>query len=194
MSRAYLASWRNDYPMEVIPDSFVFLSNRRSPLTYHGVTKQLRIIAKRAGITKHITPHIFRHTRATILIRQGYGEAITKKLLWGNLNSKMFSTYLHLVDSDVERVIAEKAGIVPKEQRSKTLEPRQCPRCFTVNGATLGFCGTCGFELTKEAMEKVKQSKGQAELQPEYRALVDKYEADLLALQEGKNIDIKRVK
>jgi hypothetical protein len=43
-------------------------------------------------------------------------------------------------------------------------------------------------------MEKVKQSKGQAELQPEYRALVDKYEADLLALQEGKNIDIKRVK
>jgi len=194
MSRAYLASWRNDYPMEVIPDSFVFLSNRRSPLTYHGVTKQLRIIAKRAGITKHITPHIFRHTRATILIRQGYGEAITKKLLWGNLNSKMFSTYLHLVDSDVERVIAEKAGIVPKEQRSKTLEPRQCPRCFTVNGPTLGFCGTCGFELTKEAMEKVKQSKGQAELQPEYRALVDKYEADLLALQEGKNIDIKRVK
>jgi len=194
MSRAYLAAWRNDYPIEETPDSFVFLSNRRTPLTYHGVTKQLRIIAKRAGITKHITPHIFRHTRATILIRQGYGEAITKKLLWGNLNSKMFSTYLHLVDSDVERVIAEKAGIVSKEQKSKALEPRQCPRCFTVNGPTIRFCGTCGFELTEEAANTVVQTKEQAELQPEYRALVDKYEADLLALQRGKNIDIKKVK
>src|SRR5208283_5317822 len=67
MSRAYLAAWRNDYPIEETQDSFVFLSNRRTPLTYHGDTKQLRIIAKRAGITKHITPHIFRHTRATIL-------------------------------------------------------------------------------------------------------------------------------
>jgi hypothetical protein len=127
------------------------------------------------------------------MIRQGYGEAIIKKLLWGNLNSDMFSTYLHLVDGDVERVIAEKAGVAQKDQRSKALESRQCPRCFTVNGPTLGFCGTCGFELTKEAMEKVKQSKGQAELQPEYRALVEKYEAELLALQEGKNIEIKKV-
>ena len=130
MARAYLASWRNDYPLTVTPDAFVFLSNKKAPLGYNGLAKQIRVIAKRAGITKHITPHIFRHTRATILIRQGYGEAIVKKLLWGNLNSKMFSTYLHLVDSDVERVVAEKAGIITKEERSKTLEARQCPPVF----------------------------------------------------------------
>ena len=193
MARSYLAAWRNDYPSPVTSDSFTFLNNKHTPIGYAGIAKQLRIIAGRAGIKKHITPHIFRHTRATIMIRQGYGEAIIKKLLWGNLNSDMFSTYLHLVDGDVERVIAEKAGVAQKDQRSKALESRQCPRCFTVNGPTLGFCGTCGFELTKEAMEKVKQSKGQAELQPEYRALVEKYEAELLALQEGKNIEIKKV-
>jgi site-specific recombinase XerD len=193
MARSYLAAWRNDYPLPVTSDSFTFLNNKHTPIGYAGIAKQLRIIAGRAGIKKHITPHIFRHTRATIMIRQGYGEAIIKKLLWGNLNSDMFSTYLHLVDGDVERVIAEKAGVAQKDQRSKALESRQCPRCFTVNGPTLGFCGTCGFELTKEAMEKVKQSKGQAELQPEYRALVEKYEAELLALQEGKNIEIKKV-
>jgi hypothetical protein len=42
----------------------------------------------------------------------------------------MFSTYLHRVDSDVERVIAEKAGIITKEDRSKTFETRQCPCVF----------------------------------------------------------------
>jgi len=192
MARSYLAAWRNDYPLPIAPESFVFLTNQKSPLGYAGVAKQLRIIAGRAGITKHITPHIFRHSRATHLIRQGYGEAIVKKLLWGNLNSKMFNTYLHLVDSDVERVVAEKAGVAPKEQRSKALESRQCPRCFTVNGPTLRFCGTCGCELTEEAIDAVKQAKEQAELQPEYQAILDKFKAELVALQAGKKIDVKK--
>ena len=157
MARSYLAAWRNDYPLPVTSDSFTFLNNKHTPIRYAGIAKQLRIIAGRAGIKKHITPHIFRHTRATIMIRQGYGEAIIKKLLWGNLNSDMFSTYLHLVDGDVERVIAEKAGVIQKDQRSKALESRQCPRCFTVNGPTLGFCGT----MRIRAYER-SDGKGQA--------------------------------
>ncbi|MGB7789465.1 tyrosine-type recombinase/integrase [Methanoregula sp.] len=183
MARSYLASWRNDYPLTVSPDSFVFLTNKKAPLGYAGIAKQLRVIATRAGVTKHITPHIFRHTRATHLIRQGYGEAIVKKLLWGNLNSKMFSTYLHLVDSDVERVIAEKAGVAPRVQRSKALESRQCPRCYTINGPTIGICRTCGFELTEEAINKVNQSKEQAELQPEFQAILDRVKGELLQMQ-----------
>ena len=193
MARSYLAAWRNDYPLPVTPDSFVFLTNQKTPLGYAGVAKQLRIIAERAGITKHITPHIFRHSRATDLIRQGYGEAIVKKLLWGNLNSKMFNTYLHLVDADVERVVAEKTGVIQKEQKAKTLEPRQCPRCFTVNGPTLRFCGTCGQELTEEAINAVSQAKEQAELQPEYQAILDRVKAELVQMQAGKKIDIKKV-
>ncbi|MDO8871365.1 MAG: site-specific integrase [Methanoregula sp.] len=90
MARAYLASWRNDYPLPVTSDAFVFLTNKKAPLGYAGLAKQICVIAKRAGMTKHIIRHIFWHTRATILIRQGYGEAIVKKLLWGNLNSKRF--------------------------------------------------------------------------------------------------------
>ncbi|MCX6690999.1 MAG: site-specific integrase [Methanoregula sp.] len=188
MAKSYLAVWRNDYPLPVTADSFVFLTNQKAPLAYGGVAKQLRVVAGRAGITKHITPHIFRHSRATHMIRQGYGESIVKKLLWGNLNSEMFSVYLHLVDSDVERVIAEKAGVAPKEElsRSKALEPRQCPRCYTVNGPTLSFCGNCGLELTEEAMDKVKQAKQQAELLPEYAALLDKFKTELIAMQQAK--------
>ena len=186
MARSYLASWRNDYPLPVSPESFVFLTNKKAPLGYAGVAKQLRIIAGRAGITKHITPHIFRHTRATHLIRQGYGEAIVKKLLWGNLNSKMFNTYLHLVDSDVERVIAEKAGVAPRTQRSKALDSHQCPRCYTINGPTIGICRTCGFELTEDAINKVNQVKEQAELQPEFQAILDRVKGELLQMQAGK--------
>jgi len=190
MARSYLAAWRNDYPLPITPESFVFLTNKKAPLGYAGVAKQIRIIAGRAGITKHVTPHLFRHSRATHLIRQGYGEVIIKKLLWGNLDTDMFSVYLHLTDSDVERVVAEKAGVIQKEQRSKVLESRQCPRCFTVNGPTIQFCGTCGFELTEEAINKVNQSKEQAELQPEFQAILDRVKGELLQMQAkspGKN-------
>jgi hypothetical protein len=78
--------------------------------------------------------------------------------------------------------------VAPKEQKSKTLESRQCPRCYTVNGPTLQFCGTCGCELTEEAANKVKQAKEQAELQPEYQALLDKFKAELYQIQAKSQI------
>ncbi len=169
MSRPYLAQWKQDYPLEITPEMPVFLSNKKKPVQYAGLAKQIGLIAARAGITKHITPHIFRHTRVTELIRQGYGEAYVKKIIWGNLSSEMFSRYLHLVDADVERVAAEKAGIVIGDQKKQSvMEPRQCPRCYTINGPTHMFCGTCGLELTEEAVNRVRQIKEQAELQPEY--------------------------
>jgi len=68
-----LATWRNDYPLTLTSKSFVFLTTKKAPIGYAGVAKQLRIIAVKAGVTKHITPHIFRHTRAAHLIQQGYG-------------------------------------------------------------------------------------------------------------------------
>lgn len=147
MARSYLAQWRNDYPFPVTDDGYVFLTNNEhEPLQYRGVAKQLSIIARRAGIQKHITPHIFRHSRITHLIQQGYNESIIKKMMWGNLTTNMFRTYAHLTDEDIENEIAEKNGIITKARREKSecLEPRQCSRCFTVNAPTVQFCGQCG--------------------------------------------------
>jgi integrase/recombinase XerD len=106
----------------------------------------------------------------------------------------MFNTYLHLVDSDVERVVAEKAGVAPKEERSKVLESRQCPRCYTVNGPTLHFCGTCGCELTEEAANKIKMTKEQVELQPEFQVMFDKFKAELFKIQASQSAAAPQVK
>lgn len=187
MARPYLAQWKNDYPYPITDDGYVFLTNgRHEQLQYYGLKKQLKILAKRAGIDKHITPHIFRHSRITHLIQQKYPESVIKLIMWGDINSEMFHTYAHLSNSDIENAIAEKAGIVAPDSRKKftSLEPRQCPRCFTVNGPTQGFCGTCGLELTEEAMNKVNQAKEQVELQPEYQALLDKFKTELLQMQK----------
>jgi site-specific recombinase XerD len=186
MARSYLAQWKNDYPYPITEDGYVFLTNgRHEQLQYHGIKKQILILAKRAGIEKHITPHIFRHSRITHLIQQKYPESVIKLMMWGDINSKMFHTYAHLTNADIDDAIAEKNGILPIDGRKKStaLEPRQCPRCFTVNAPTQGFCGTCGCELTEEAINKVKQAKEQGNLNLDDPVILEAVIAQLLQKQ-----------
>lgn len=175
-SRGYLAQWRNDYPGIASPDSPVFLTRRGEPLSYAGIAKQIRDIALRAGITKHITPHLFRHSRITAMIRNGYNESVIKKIFWGNINTPMFITYAHLTDSDIEKEIAEHAGIEQKTitHRSEALDPRQCNRCHTVNPPTASFCSSCGGPLTEEVADVLQDTIRDLESDPRFAEAVRK--------------------
>jgi integrase/recombinase XerD len=157
MSREYLAAWRSDYPLPLQDDALIFVSNNTfKPIRYPSTIKQLKVIAKRAGVTKHIRGHIFRHSRITHLLQQGVSESIVKKMMWGG-ESRMIERYAHLTDEDTGRTMAELAGVTPpgKKKRSKALEPIQCPRCATINGPTDNFCRKCGLALTEEATAEV---------------------------------------
>lgn len=52
-------------------------------------------IRRKAGITKRITPHVFRHTEATRLARRGWNNEMINKKLW-TPGSKMGRIYIHL--------------------------------------------------------------------------------------------------
>ena len=88
-SAPYLAAWKSDYPLSMNEESLVFLTTQYRPLEHAGVATQLKKIAKRAGITKHITPHIFRHSRITALLQQGFSESTIKLTMWGSLDTTM---------------------------------------------------------------------------------------------------------
>ncbi len=152
----YLAAWRQDYPAKIESDAYVFITrDRKLQLQYYGVAKQLSKIAKRAGIIKHLTPHIFRHSSITQMIREGMPEPVIKKICWGTTETDQFKTYAHLVDADVERAVALRNGILQPEKidRNKSLEPLQCKRCYTINMPGQDFCGKCGRPLTENAMK-----------------------------------------
>jgi site-specific recombinase XerD/ribosomal protein L40E len=152
-SYAYFNMWKAEYPLPITDDGYVFLtSDDNEQLQYRGVVKMLKKTAEAAGIEKHITAHIFRHTRVTELIRQGWKESAIKMMIWGTLSTKEFKTYLHLVNDDILREAAKHAGIVAEEVQIKTdtLEARQCPRCKAVNGPTHEYCYKCGLALTLE--------------------------------------------
>ena len=163
----YLIAWKNDYPYEVTGDALVFLSYQHMPLEYAAIAAQLKKIGKRAGIRKRITPHIFRHSRITHMLQKGYNESIIKKVMWGNINTTMFETYVHLTDSDIDNEILEKQGIHKRETKpSQSMKARQCINCNTINAPTHQFCSLCGEPLTKGMQMHMERLKKEIERTP----------------------------
>jgi len=56
------------------------------------MSKVIKAAAKEAGITKNVTPHLFRHSRISHLLSEGMGETITKQICWGNQSTNMLKT------------------------------------------------------------------------------------------------------
>jgi site-specific recombinase XerD/ribosomal protein L40E len=131
------------------------------PMTYAQMNRMFKYMAGKSGITKPVTPHCFRHARATELIRQGYSAEIIKAMLWNNLDTKMFKIYVALVEGDIDAEVFKKKGIKVmleerEEKREKNHEPIPCPECHTSNPFDSGYCRKCGHALSDKAKSAVQ--------------------------------------
>ncbi len=154
MSKKFIAEWRADYPGQVTPDAPVFLNEYGSLITYAAVAKQIRRIAHRAGLQKRITPHLFRHSRITHLLREGMKESTLKLMMWGSVSSEMLKTYAHLTGGDIDSEISRLYGLDTGKDSLEhiKLEPIVCPCCNLVNPPGEDYCRECMEPLTPEAI------------------------------------------
>lgn len=150
--RELLAQWRTEHP-DPSPDNFVFVNYHNRPLKYQSIEKTIKGFCATAGIQKRITPHIFRHSRVTHVLRAGMQETIAKKTFWGNVNTDMISVYAHLTSDDARDEFARLAGIeIPEREKAVSeLQPVQCPNCHKVMPPGSTFCARCGLALSQKA-------------------------------------------
>jgi integrase/recombinase XerD len=69
MAREYLIKWKSDYPGDPSGENQIFIGELGILPTRAALNKTLMVLAKRAGIEKHFTPHVLRHSRITHLIQ-----------------------------------------------------------------------------------------------------------------------------
>lgn len=184
-SRGYLAEWRSAYPGDPTGAQPVFITNRGKSMTYGYTKNLLQRIAGRAGIQKHITPHLFRHSRITNMIRQGFGESVVKMVAWGSLHSEQLARYAHLANADIDAAFARHAGIDLAETQTaaEPLANRICGRCHAVNQPDRNFCGVCGHPLTKETVLELDEMKEEIHADERFMKLIADLERKIEALQ-----------
>jgi len=92
------------HPLEMgLPEIEAFLTYlavkeimRRHHLDESGLQKAVREAARRAGLTKPVGPHTFRHSLATHLLENGYDIRTVQELL-GHKDVKTTMIYTHVL-------------------------------------------------------------------------------------------------
>lgn len=103
----------------------------RMPLSKPMVQINVRHYGRRAGIPFPVTPHAFRHTFATHLIRNGAEVAAVSKMM-GHSSIKVTQIYTHLTQVDVKKAHVETH---PRERETKEPVEEVAPEFFLLRRA-----------------------------------------------------------
>lgn len=152
--------------------------NRFTDMAFHF---QLKKLVKKAGITKRIYPHLFRHTRATDLSEHLTESQLKKHFGWKQ-SSTMTAKYVH--DPDTENAILKMNGIEIEDTHVNRLSVSRCPRCKEIQNDQ-EFCFKCGYPLhkinldTDTEVEKVKKEFEIRILEVERDAYIRPYKVEI---------------
>lgn len=146
-SAPLLAQWLNNHPFKTILDAPLWVRERCAaplPVCYKGLAKIIQDSFTRAGITKHVYPHLFRHSRATYVLASGLmTEAQAKAYFGWSPNTEQLATYAHLLASDANSAILRENNLIAKQEGREELRAITCYRCQELNAPTNDYCTKC---------------------------------------------------
>lgn len=168
-STVNLTRWLNDHPFKDKPDAPLFpdlTKARPTQLSYAGARKAFKESVKRAGITKRVWFHLFKHISSTEDANNGMPDSFRRYKHHWSQNSKMPSVYEHLSRSVIPKIQQETWKKIPGAENKLVADSsgnsnpkkdliRICERCKYENPSDSVFCNRCGFMLDGNKAKKL---------------------------------------
>ena len=158
----YIKNWLHVHPFKEDSNEYLWLGtghrSHNKPLQYDAIIRVVQRLAKKAGITKHISLKTFRHSRATFLANYLTSFQLDEFQGWVQ-GSNMPATYIHAAGASLDKSVLHMYGLVP-ESPKPILVPRFCPDCRTLNAPTYGFCMECGIYIGPILSENIIMTDG----------------------------------
>jgi len=157
----HLVAWVQSRKNES-PDRPLFVSNsykknyNGNRLTEQGVYDIIADVKQKAGVTRKITPHIFRHTSATYDGATLNESMLCQKYGWV-IGSTMARRYCHFNEQVLGEQILKRAGLKAEESKRGKI----CPRCGEPNNVFAEECSKCHQILSAEKLLEQEASKEQ---------------------------------
>jgi integrase len=144
----YLRAWLDAHPFKNDRNAWLFCNLeaniRGRMMEYQNVYATIRNAVRNAGLDpgRRIYPHLFRHTRATILATKLNEVPLENQMGWIH-GSRMTSVYVHVSGRDQDNAILKAYGLKVEENRDMEDRPITCPRCYEVNDSNAKYCRRC---------------------------------------------------
>jgi site-specific recombinase XerD len=87
--------------------SALFLNSSGQRLTTQGIANVIAQLREKAGIERHVTPHMLRHTVATLLLRNGVDIRLVQEFL-GHASIATTQRYTHVTKEHMIRVLRKR--------------------------------------------------------------------------------------
>ncbi len=102
-----LKEYKKGYKQSIAQTGFFFINNRGSKISEQSVRFMVDKYARLTGTTQHITPHMFRHTFATLLLEEDVDIRYIQELL-GHSSITTTQIYTHISMNAQKRVLKRK--------------------------------------------------------------------------------------
>ena len=157
----FYETWKNDYPGVAAGENHVFVTLNRmngrkehKPMTKANLDRLILILKDRTGIQK-LKSSIFRPSKITHDVVDGYELPYIMLKNWGNLKTNMIDVYTNVSDDYIDQEALRKAGLIriekdPDMKEIRKLQPKQCV-CGEICAPHMKYCPACRLPLTEEA-------------------------------------------
>ncbi len=166
-SRAELRSYintnhtdrRDEAPLWHVLTGYDFDNPEECAMSGDRIRSMLQGCARRAGISKPVSPHNFRHTAITRLSKTGHTRKEIQHVA-GWADDRMLERYDHTTDQERNDQMRVRAGFVDKiEAGTEPARPKACGNCREKLAPRTRYCPNCGSATTKDAREALDEQE-----------------------------------